>query len=80
MNAGSITSDTKLLLGNAIIFNGEWNTKFEKNSIKEQPFYVTLNDTINVQMMSMINTFFYYKDSNYKFSALLMFYKVTKHY
>jgi serpin B len=38
--AGSVTSDTRLVLANAVYFNGKWKYEFEESATHEAPFYL----------------------------------------
>ncbi|XP_050535807.1 leukocyte elastase inhibitor-like [Daktulosphaira vitifoliae] len=75
---GSIDSDTKLVIGNAIHFRHFWKNKFITELTKEEPFYLTPTEKINVQMMKRSYIFNYYKDSNLNFSALELPYEDRK--
>jgi serpin B len=41
----SVNSATKLVLTNAIYFKGEWQTKFDKASTKDEDFHLSMTDT-----------------------------------
>ncbi|KAL1462900.1 hypothetical protein WDU94_014703 [Cyamophila willieti] len=47
----NITSDTMLLLINAIYFKGTWVNTFKRNNTKNKPFYLTETHSIRVPMM-----------------------------
>jgi len=53
MPAGSITSLTRLVLTNAIYFKGKWATEFDPDLTRPIPFYVTPEQTVEVDMMVM---------------------------
>jgi len=53
MPAGSITADTRLVLTNAIYFKGKWATEFDPELTRPAPFYVTPEQTVDVDMMAM---------------------------
>lgn len=38
---GIVTSDTRLVLVNAIYFKGKWNKQFKEQDTKDAPFYIT---------------------------------------
>ena len=46
-----ITSDTRLVLTDAIYFKGKWLTQFKASATKPVPFYVSTNVTVTVPMM-----------------------------
>uniref|UniRef100_A0A8C9Q0G6 Serpin domain-containing protein n=1 Tax=Spermophilus dauricus TaxID=99837 RepID=A0A8C9Q0G6_SPEDA len=48
---GSIDEQVRLLLVNAIYFQGTWDKPFDKSSTKEMPFKVNLEEERPVQMM-----------------------------
>ncbi|MBW2264202.1 MAG: serpin family protein, partial [Deltaproteobacteria bacterium] len=50
---GVLTPYTRLVLTNAIYFKGEWKTKVEKDSTREETFRVSGDSTSKIQMMHM---------------------------
>ncbi|XP_060100256.1 serpin B3-like [Heteronotia binoei] len=48
----SIDESTALVLVNALYFKGKWKKEFAKNDTKEAPFWISQNQSKNVQMMS----------------------------
>lgn len=42
---------TRLVLTNAVYFNGNWTDPFRKKRTKEEVFHLTESETVNVQMM-----------------------------
>ena len=50
---GSVTTDTRLILVNAIYFKGDWLHAFEKEKTAEEPFWMTPGASTNVLMMTM---------------------------
>ncbi|XP_061726102.1 alaserpin-like isoform X4 [Cydia pomonella] len=63
VDAKSLNSDTRLLLINAIYFQGFWETPFRTRATRDRPFHVDLNTQIKVPMMSMHDVHFRYKHS-----------------
>jgi len=61
---GDITPLTRLILTNAIYFKGEWQEKFRKENTKKEPFYVTKDKAIDVDMMSQSAFVDYFEDEN----------------
>ncbi|XP_049620958.1 serpin B6-like [Suncus etruscus] len=57
LKPGTISSDTALVLANAIYFKGNWERQFKKEHTKERPFKVNKNDSKPVQMMYQSGTF-----------------------
>uniref|UniRef100_A0A3Q0RPD7 Serpin family B member 4 n=1 Tax=Amphilophus citrinellus TaxID=61819 RepID=A0A3Q0RPD7_AMPCI len=51
LKPGTVSSETKLALVNAIYFKGNWKSPFDKADTKEMPFKVKQNETVPVQMM-----------------------------
>jgi serpin B len=50
MKPGTVTSDTRLVLTNAIYFKGDWASKFKKDLTKDAPFQKA-SGKVNVPMM-----------------------------
>jgi serpin B len=59
---GVINSATRLVLVNAIYFNGKWNEKFSKDSTKNQDFYLN-PATVKIDFMHNTAHYKYYEDS-----------------
>ncbi|XP_030582643.1 leukocyte elastase inhibitor-like [Archocentrus centrarchus] len=51
LKPGTVRSNTKLALVNAIYFKGNWKNRFDEANTKEMPFKVKQNVTVPVQMM-----------------------------
>jgi len=49
----ALTSDTRLVITNAIYFKGMWQWQFNKSKTYEEDFKVASNKTVKVQMMHM---------------------------
>ena len=49
--AGSINSDTKLVLTNAVYFHGIWSDPFKKDLTKEEDFHLTSSEKIKAPLM-----------------------------
>ncbi|OQV19906.1 Serpin B9 [Hypsibius exemplaris] len=52
-SAGSLDSDTRLVLVNAVYFKAQWANKFEKDFTKEQPFTLANGQQKQVQLMNL---------------------------
>ncbi len=50
---GSITQDTALVLVNAIYFKGLWQIPFNPDDTTQEPFYVTPENPVQMDMMSL---------------------------
>lgn len=59
MPAGSISSDTRLVLTNAIYFHGTWAEPFKENRTQDQDFHVTAAEKVRVPMMHRWDAFRY---------------------
>jgi serpin B len=58
---GMITSLTRLVLTNAIYFKGKWASQFEEELTQENPFYITSETTVDVQMMNQEERYKYFE-------------------
>lgn len=54
---GSITSNTRMVLTNAIYFNAAWAVAFDKSQTKSDDFTLESKQTISVDMMNQQGTF-----------------------
>ncbi|XP_071469734.1 serpin B6-like [Marmota flaviventris] len=57
LSSGSLNTNTKLVLVNAIYFKGNWDKQFDKELTQERPFKVSKNEEKPVQMMFKKSTF-----------------------
>ncbi|MBT3224057.1 MAG: serpin family protein, partial [Proteobacteria bacterium] len=64
-----ITGDTKLVLTNAIYFNADWASQFDKANTHDQLFYTASAD-ITIPTMSLIEDFAYFADDDAQILAL----------
>ncbi len=64
LTKGSITSDTKLLLTNAIYFKGKWQLPFQVNNTQDQPFKLLNGNEVPVAMMHNPHDKFKYSENN----------------
>jgi serpin B len=63
---GVLNSFVRLVLTNAIYFNGKWELPFEKNSTHDGPFTRLDGSTSDVPMMSQTETFRYAEGDGYQ--------------
>lgn len=56
----SFSEDTRLVLTNAVYFKGQWLYQFKQHETEQRPFYVTPNNTIQVDTMHLSNKKFNY--------------------
>lgn len=65
---------TRSVLLNAVYFKGEWGIKFDKDSTKTAPFYVSTTETVNCPMMYRSSYFYYEEDDKLDAQILLLKY------
>lgn len=61
---GSVSSDTRLVLANAIYFNAQWATAFDPEQTREERFFIDAETMIDVPMMRLSDakfTFAYFE-------------------
>lgn len=61
----SVTTDTGLILVNAIYFKGDWLYAFEKKKTADETFWISPEVTINVPMMTMKPEWFGYMENKH---------------
>jgi len=66
MPQGSITSDTRLVLTNAVYFNAAWKFPFKKETTQQGSFALTADSTAQVPMMHGTQTFGYAEAEGYQ--------------
>ena len=59
---GAITSDTRLVLSNAIYFNASWLNPFEETATTSADFYALNGDSVSVDMMRQTEDFTYFSN------------------
>ena len=67
---GVINSGTRLILTNAIYFNGKWKNEFDKENTQNQSFYPSQDEEITVETMYAKRKFNYGENSNAKILEL----------
>ncbi|XP_023172122.2 antichymotrypsin-2-like [Drosophila hydei] len=78
VSSDSFSSETRLVLINALYFKGEWNSKFnEKNTVSED-FFVDAKNNSQVSMMNTTHDYPYAELSNLDAKVLRMTYKDTE--
>ncbi len=66
----SITSETRMVLVNAIYFKGDWLTKFKTENTHDLDFFVSEGAKVTVKMMNQTEKFDYFEDSNFQYVEL----------
>ncbi|WP_440944956.1 serpin family protein [Methanosarcina sp. T3] len=66
----SITANTRVIITNAVYFNGKWVYEFDKELTDKKPFYPTKGEEVSVNMMYMCNNFNYGENSKAKIIEL----------
>lgn len=56
---GMITTATKLILVNAIYFNGLWESPFKPEATEQKPFLLSDGSSVQTAMMGKLDNFFY---------------------
>ena len=64
--AGMLNSLVRLVLTNAIYFNGKWVLPFEKDATHDEPFHLLDGSTVSVPMMSQTAGFSYAEGDGYQ--------------
>ncbi|GCC16350.1 hypothetical protein chiPu_0022565, partial [Chiloscyllium punctatum] len=67
---GSVDSDTRLVLVNAIYFKGTWAKTFDEQDTREMPFKLNKNETKPVKMMYQMKEFFISHVQEFKLHVL----------
>ncbi len=62
LQAGDVDSSTRLVLANAVYFNGEWSYPFQSKATKSALFHPQNKPTIEVQMLQQIHSFSYFEN------------------
>jgi serine protease inhibitor len=68
---GTIAPDTRLVLTNAIYFKGRWQSPFEREATKEDPFYLLDGAKTIVPMMRQRSTFGYSEEAGLQILEML---------
>ncbi|XP_078395627.1 leukocyte elastase inhibitor-like isoform X1 [Cetorhinus maximus] len=67
---GSLNSNTRLVLVNAIYFKGSWAEKFDEQNTKEMPFRLNKNESKPVKMMYQEEEFLFCDNPELKIKVL----------
>lgn len=74
-----INSATKLILANAVYFEGEWETPFNPKNTQPASFYSTEENTDKVNMMHLTANFSYFEDEQMQ-GIVLPFYRTNTNF
>jgi len=61
---GVLNALTRLVLTNAIYFKGRWESQFKKDRTKESPFWLSIDKSVEVPMMTQKRQFRYMESDN----------------
>ncbi|KAM0887495.1 hypothetical protein ACQ4PT_028992 [Festuca glaucescens] len=64
--AGSVDSDTKLVLANALYFKGGWTERFDASQTKDEKFYLLGRSSVKAPFMSSANSQYISSCDNFK--------------
>ena len=70
LSPGSVSSETLMLVTNAVYFKGDWANKFDKLSTKAEPFWVNGEEQIEIPMMFRKSEFLIGKQDWFKILSL----------
>jgi serpin B len=66
LSEGSVSSDTRLVLTNAIYFNGQWKSKFKEENTHTAQFHAADGTVLTTSMMQQTHSFLYGEFDGYK--------------
>ncbi len=67
VTAANISSDTKLMISNAVYFKGEWLNQFDRQKTVSAPFFTTVENQYEVDFMTMTESLQYFENNEYQF-------------
>jgi serpin B len=70
ISPGLLNAMVRLVLTNAIYFNGNWAFQFEEEFTKDEPFTLLDGSTVTVPMMSQTESFLYAEGDGYQALAM----------
>ncbi len=70
LNPSSISSDTRMIITNAIYFKGNWERSFDPKEDSDLNFYVTPDKPVKTTFMQQDGAFFYYENQSAKLLQL----------
>ncbi len=63
---GSVTTDTRLVLTNAIYFKGSWAAEFDSNRTMAAPFFLSAAESIEIPMMHRVGNCDYLEEETFQ--------------
>jgi serpin B len=63
---GALDDLTRLVLTNAIYFKGDWQEPFKKGATRDEPFFLTPEETVQVPLMNQTEVFGYAKGDGFQ--------------
>jgi serpin B len=70
LQQGDIDASTRMVLVNALYFQGTWQSQFNKKATTKRPFSIDENTSLAVSMMRQVNQFRYFDDANVQVAIL----------
>lgn len=70
ISPGLLNAMVRLVLTNAIYFNGAWTFQFEEEATQDEPFTLLDGSTVTVPMMSQTESFLYAEGDGYQALAM----------
>jgi serpin B len=70
LKEGVLSTDTRLVLTNAIYFKGDWAWQFKKDRTSDQPFHVTADKTVQAPLMNQKGKFNLFETDNFQMLEL----------
>lgn len=67
VSGANVSPNTKLLIANAVYFNGEWKEKFEKKNTVEAPFFTSAENQYVVDFMKRTEHLRYFENDAFQF-------------
>jgi serpin B len=74
---GSIATNTKLMLVNAVYFKGKWKNAFDSDKTTEDCFYIQVDQCFNTNFMETSNIYNYAYMGNLHAHAVELPYEVS---
>ena len=66
LQPGSVTSDTRLIITNAIYFKGTWQTQFQKSSTQNEDFHLTAAQSVTAPLMHISGGYSYFNGGSFQ--------------